>query len=349
MKAKKVHKILEGVGDEYAYFKWGIPREDPEFERRYKEFRFKKYGNVVGEVKGYPLVKNPQTLNLFPPAARGITLKNGDLYMSPDVENTIHVDILEELNNLKITSEDLFAWEDPEYHPPNQFIAVQRVWTTDYIGLSESYTIPKKKHPEKREKVMKLFEPFIEAANRKSPQFNFVNDFVFSIAKNILPPNQYKKHCRMSWLGESSDDMRSILRPKSEDEVIRSFEKLPLTLKIDKIYDPDFFIHEKHWPLIQQIKLRLKTNSDFDSKFRLTSTETEHASYRSSVYFKIYPREGNLPPATVFQEENEPLNLRVYQHGKGDVIEDYQGFIKWFNDNYLYDLGMDPINEKMMP
>ncbi len=194
MQAKFVHKILEGVGDKYAEEKWGITDSDKKFEDEYRKFRLRKFGNVVGETMGYPIVKNPETLDLFPPGSRGLVMKNGDLMLVPDAHNVIHPDIIEALNKEGIlTGANLFRWENVPEYPPNQFISVQRVWNKDGFGISESYTIPKRKHAEERADVMSMFEPFINAANGKNRQYAFLNDNVFTLMKNMLSPKE-KEH-----------------------------------------------------------------------------------------------------------------------------------------------------------
>lgn len=191
------NKVSEGVADKYAEKKWGIKDPDREFEKQYNEFRLKKFGNVVGNVEGFPLVKNPKNLDMFPPACRGIILKNGDLLLVPDVEHIIHPDIIKETNRLRITSESATKWQYTDEYPPSQFVCIQRVWNKNGFGISESYVIPKRKHGEERAKVMQLFEPFINQARIKNPQYSFINDVANSLVKHMLTPEEYEKYVRV--------------------------------------------------------------------------------------------------------------------------------------------------------
>jgi len=188
------NKVSEGIGDKYAEKTWGIPVEDPEFEKQYNAFRLKKFGNVIGSVKGFPLVKNPKNLDLFPPSCRGMILKNGDLLLVPDVGTITHVDIVEETNRLRLTSSNTTKWQYTDMLEPTQFICVQRVWNKDGFGISESYVIPKRKHGEERAKVMELFEPFINKARTVSPQYSFINDVANALVKHMLTPEELKKY-----------------------------------------------------------------------------------------------------------------------------------------------------------
>jgi len=159
---------------------------------------------------------------------------------------------------------------------------------------------------------------------------NFSDTFEESLS-NVLADELY----------DLQESLQSILAPKSSDEVFQSFKELPISGQIEFLYDnPKDMIPVEHWPLIHQIKERLKNNPAFDADFRVTSTE--HGEWGTDYtwsYFRIHPRMYDTDPVIVSQYNNEPHSIRVYiknDEENEQIIEDYQGFMKWFNDDYVY-------------
>jgi len=186
--AESVDEILEGVGDKYAERTWGIPDEEDRFESKLSR---RNSGNSVGQTKGFDIIKNPSDLKGFPQGARAVITKSGDLYVVGDVETVIHTDILAELKKKGIVSFKPTGWEDPTETPEIDFITVQRVWTKPVFAIGESYYLPKSKYPEERALSLQFFEPFLEAAREKNPQFKFMNEQIRKIARDILSPEEY--------------------------------------------------------------------------------------------------------------------------------------------------------------
>jgi hypothetical protein len=187
---ESLEELLEGVGDKYAERRWGIPDEESRFEA---EFSTKTSGNSVGTAKGFDIIKNPTSLAGYPQGSRAVITKSGDLYVVPDVENVIHTDILAELKRKRVVVFKSTGWEEPDKTPEIDFITVQRVWTKPVFAIGESYFLPKPKFPEERVQALKFFEPFLEAARKKNPQYKFINEQIRKIAKEILSPAEYEK------------------------------------------------------------------------------------------------------------------------------------------------------------
>ena len=186
--------IDEGVADKYAEEKWGIQNPEDKFEKQYQEKLASETGTQVAEIQGKPIVKNPGNLKNFPPGARGVITKDGDLYMVADAFDFIHQNILDALKKKGIIKGEIRAWEDPNDVNNFGFLTVQRVWNTNNIAVGESMMIPKPKKEEERKAAFKLFEPFFNAAAQKNPNIKFVNNQVRVVARKSLSPDEYEKY-----------------------------------------------------------------------------------------------------------------------------------------------------------
>lgn len=190
---KQLKKLEEGVGDKYAA-KFGVRDEEEEFEKQYQQQRSKKKGEVVANVFGKPIIKNPSDLSSFPAGARGVITKDGNLYLASDVEDTIHVDILRELAKKGIINKSsVTGWEDPVDIDKHGFVTIQRVWNKPIFAVGESYMIPKPRHEEERKKALDLFKPYFEAAKKKNSNIKFVYNTPRTAAKKSLKPEEYEK------------------------------------------------------------------------------------------------------------------------------------------------------------
>jgi len=182
---KKLLKLVEGVGDKYASKEFAIPDENQDEDYSISALKALGY-DIVGIVKDYPIFKNPKSLEIFPAGSRGVITNKGDLYLIPDAMNIIHENILKILDKNGIISKFVPQWENVLEGPLPDFVSVQRVWNKNIFGLSNSYTIKKFNMDE----ILPKFEPFIEAANEKNPQFEFINNKVLNIAREILTPEE---------------------------------------------------------------------------------------------------------------------------------------------------------------
>jgi len=186
--------IEEGVADKYAAEKFGIQDPEDEFEKQYQQKLASQTGQQVGDIKGKPVLKNPGSVKNFPPGARGVITKEGDLYMVADAENVIHQNILDTLKKKGIVKGEVRAWEDPNDLDKFGFLTVQRVWNTNSIAIGESMMIPKPKRAEERKAAFDLFKPYLKAAQQKNPQIKFINNQVRVVAKKVLTPDEYEKY-----------------------------------------------------------------------------------------------------------------------------------------------------------
>lgn len=238
--------IYEGVADRYASKEFGIRDKIEDFGFKYHIFNLKKDGNIITYINDIPLVKNPKSLKDFPPDCRGVLTKDGVLYVIADSFNVIHVDILSKMKQKGIISEQPVSWEDLTKRVPDEFICVQRVWNKDVFALSDSYVLPKK---EGREEVLELFKPFIILANKKHPQFKFINENVIRTAKRILTPEERmdrKKYNIGFFINESIKD---VLKPKSQKQIEKDLSKFDAEELYQKWRDTEnemFLFHSFH-------------------------------------------------------------------------------------------------------
>ncbi len=180
----------EGVADKYAEKAFHIPDPDYKFNISYQT---RKSGKKVAEIKNVSIVENPDSLEGFPKGVRGVIDKKGNLFIAADIENVIHVDILEALIKKGLVQGKPTGWEVPEETPNINFITVQRVWNRNKIAIGESYIIPKPKYAEERAEALKFFEPFLKKAKEKNPQFDYILDQVRSAARGTLRPEEFEE------------------------------------------------------------------------------------------------------------------------------------------------------------
>jgi len=186
--------LEEGVADKYAAQKWGIEDPEDKLEKQYQQKLASQTGQQVADIQGKPVLKNPGSIKNFPPGARGVITKEGDLYMVADAENVIHQNILDTLKKKGILKGKVTAWEDPQDLDKFGFLTVQRVWTTNQIAIGESNMVPKTKYPEERTAALRAYEKYFNAARKNNPQIQFINNQVRVVAKNSLKPEDYEKY-----------------------------------------------------------------------------------------------------------------------------------------------------------
>jgi hypothetical protein len=169
----------------------------------------------------------------------------------------------------------------------------------------------------------------------------------------------YRTHAGLKYVCESIKD---ILKPKSKEDILREYIKLPISKQVDFLdevnynnydFSNKFLIPFEYWPLILKIKHKLKQNNSFNNLFRVTSNDimcTNDAII--GVMFKIYYREEYIhpiPPIRIYQYDKYPRNIYLtYGGAKGDfseereIIKNYEELIDWINKKYFYK--KDPIN-----
>jgi hypothetical protein len=169
---------------------FGLVDPEEEFDRDYTTG---KSGRGVGEAKGKAILKNPRSLDGFPEGARAVITEDGDLYVINDMATVIHEDILQVLKQKEIIKGNSTGWEDIRETPNIDFITVQRIWGKDKFAIGESYMLPKARFPEERAKSLQFFVPFLKAAKRKNPQYDFIEEQVRVVTRKILTPEEYAK------------------------------------------------------------------------------------------------------------------------------------------------------------
>lgn len=180
----------EGVADKFAEKAFGIPDEDTKYNISYQK---KRTGKQVAEIKGVTIIENPKTLEGFPKGIRGVIDLHGNLFIATDIENVIHVDILQALKERGLIKGKPTGWEDINETPEIDFITVQRIWNRDKFAIGESYMLPKPKYEEERAKALNFFKPFFERAKQKNPQFEYVLEQVRAAARGTLQPEEYEQ------------------------------------------------------------------------------------------------------------------------------------------------------------
>jgi len=178
-------KIIEGIGDIYAYNKFKIEPEFSEFERKYLENIEKP--EIVFRNSEITIIKNPKTLKNIGPYVRGIIDNDGNLYTEQKMK-VIHKTILAILEYKKILNIEKY-WQ---VKLPTDFITVQR------IGKSNTYAIGESSYPmrtpeervatshlktdwngiPKYEDAYPIFKEFIDKAKLKNPDINFINEII---------------------------------------------------------------------------------------------------------------------------------------------------------------------------
>ena len=141
-----------------------------------------------------------------------------------------------------------------------------------------------------------------------------------------------------------NESIKDILVPKSIEDIRDTFDTLKITSQIEFLED-DFVSEEENkkrkeiipfnkWPLILQIRERLKSNKKFNSKFRCTSIDI-HISNRYELLgsiFKIYPKDYSSNILKIIQLNKKPQHIEiVYDITHTKFFTSYNQFIKWFN------------------
>lgn len=175
----------EGIGDKYVEKKYGI---EPEFANFEKDFKAKQSEEniIYKDDKGWGIVKNPPSLTNLGNAVRGVITKDGDLYLELYSEK-IHVNIVDVLYEKGIVSKNFFDALDD--YLPDEYLTVQREGGTNDILVGESNDAMQDDEqmfsnwreplgvPDKEE-VIPYFQKFMDAAKRKNPGINFINEHI---------------------------------------------------------------------------------------------------------------------------------------------------------------------------
>lgn len=181
----QVHNIDEGVGDKYAE-KRGVKPEFSDFEDQ-----FKSYQNIQNkeEIIRHPettIIKNPTTLKNIGPHVRGVVDTEGNLYVEEKSRPGVIHETLLKILDFKGLVPYQHNWDE---EIPQNYITVKRHEDSNTFILGESNVLMRgeeyRQFPNEqdfwenapsREKVKPHFQKFIDRANNKHKNYNFVNE-----------------------------------------------------------------------------------------------------------------------------------------------------------------------------
>jgi hypothetical protein len=151
----KISRLLQIIKEEISNFTsdWSM-NDEPSLADRYYDNKGittkepQQQNTIDAELVGYvvkqwtksiapiPVYKNPRTLNGFTKECRGILLSTGDFYVGQSY-NALHDNLLQMLADKGIVPLASIYNYDKNY--PEQFVAVQRTFTTNNFGQSMAY------------------------------------------------------------------------------------------------------------------------------------------------------------------------------------------------------------------
>ncbi len=141
---------------------------------------YTQYGRKLPEP--IPVYKNPKSLIGFGYNTRGIILADGDFYLAK-TWGAMHDDILEMLSEKNIISYDKIY--NYFKNLPEEFIAVQRVGTTDRFAESEAYDI----FPDYYEEIFQIANQLQPFEFKSNPLENNIREIESPLDPNLQGSN----------------------------------------------------------------------------------------------------------------------------------------------------------------
>jgi len=177
-----------GVGDKYAEKRFGVKPEFGNFEDEFNKTKSAEENQVIYRhpTEDWQIIKNPRTLTYIGPDVRGVIDKEGNLFVEQQSQ-FIHKVMVDALNDKGFLNKDFYVALD-EYIPTD-YLTVQRDGSTNDILVGESNDAMQDdeqmhgdwreslKVPEKEE-VIPYFQKFLDAAKRRNPGINFINEHI---------------------------------------------------------------------------------------------------------------------------------------------------------------------------
>lgn len=173
---EEIDRFIEGVGDKYLARKGIRPDEEDEFNKYYDLKHKKDVNKDLGEFGGLiynqysdkPESKvfiNPKKLDSFDDSVRAITDEEGNLFIGQKDGNYYHRGISKAVN------------KNTKYYIANPYDALDyitwhRIGSTNDFGYSISY-----QDFAENDNNNDIVNNMIDAANKKNPQFNFLNKY----------------------------------------------------------------------------------------------------------------------------------------------------------------------------
>jgi hypothetical protein len=187
-------KVEEGVTDKAKEKMFGVIDPDTDFDQIYKgktlhETEKDKIVYKYPDFRASYIIKNPTSLKDFEDSVRGVIDPEGNLYMQNHIINT-HQELIYILAKLNIIKEEELWFR----RLPKHFLTVQRYWSTNNIIIGESNEplfyynyedgknlLSKYNSAKSYDDAHPHYKKFMDAAQAKNPQFNFVAD----VRKNL--------------------------------------------------------------------------------------------------------------------------------------------------------------------
>lgn len=150
-----------------------------------------------------------------------------------------------------------------------------------------------------------------------------------------------------------NENINNILKPKRQQEVLDAYIQMTVSQQWEAICENGMnFIPIERWPVIMQIKTSLRKNMDFENRFRVSATdEIFNTNGRViGITFRIENRDDNdLGYVALGEFNHAPGTVEIMtENGNNvDYVHGYNGFVKWFNDYFLYPNGMSIIKESI--
>jgi hypothetical protein len=176
----------EGVADKYAEKEFHMLDSNYEFDKKYKSTKLLTDDTdkiVYRWNRDLFIIKNPTSLTNISGSVRGVLDKSGNLYLLND-NGALHTEIVDKLISIGEIKENEIWWRSM----PKNFITIQRAHSTNDFYIGESTTILDKIENRGYNRIennwptianaKKIFKKFIDAGNKKHPNFNFVNDII---------------------------------------------------------------------------------------------------------------------------------------------------------------------------
>jgi hypothetical protein len=156
---------------------------------------------------------------------------------------------------------------------------------------------------------------------------------------------QYELENIKEEINESSS-VSNILKPKSKDEIIKYFNNLSISNKVIMWSKYNLNDLKEYFPLILQIYVKFKEDL-LENRFNLSTFKVIHTAQSEigGVGFGIFDYKTSKLQWISLEQFNDEEYVHIFigdDYAYEDIIEDYQGFLKWFKDEYLSHF---PINE----
>ena len=165
--------VNDGVGDKYAE-KFGVKPEFTDFDKKYMEKKSVEQNQVLYNKHNLVIIKNPVDLKNIGSSVRGIIDSEGNLYLEQRSVG-IHQELVDKLQKLGLVKMG-YIYSVGETLP-SEYISVQRFGDSNKIVIGEA-NHQMRQYTRLYDKAVPVFQKFIDAAKRKNPNIEFVNEYI---------------------------------------------------------------------------------------------------------------------------------------------------------------------------